>query len=35
MPLNVDIRRHSGKMPQKTFYIYVIAGVFKNVLKGL
>jgi len=35
MPLNVDIKRHSGKMPQKTFYFYVLDGVLINVSKGL
>jgi hypothetical protein len=35
MPLNVNIKRHSRKMPQNTFYFYVLVGVLINALKGL
>jgi len=35
MPLNVDIERHSGKTPQKTFYFHVLDDILINALKGL
>jgi len=35
MPLNVDIKRHFGKMLQKTFYFHVLDGILINVSKGL
>jgi len=35
MPLNVDIKRHYGKTPQKIFYFHVLAGVLINASKGL
>jgi len=33
MPLNLDIKMHSGKTPQKTFYFHVLDGVLTNALK--
>jgi hypothetical protein len=35
MPLNVDIKRHFEKTPQKTFYVHVLDGVLINASKGL
>jgi hypothetical protein len=34
MPFYVDIKRHFGKTPQKTFYFHVLDGVLKSASKG-
>jgi hypothetical protein len=35
MLLNVDIKRHFEKTPQKTFYFHVLASILINDSKGL
>jgi len=35
MPLNVDIKKHFGKTPQKIFYFHVLDDVLINASKGL
>jgi hypothetical protein len=35
MLLNVNIKRHFEKMPQKTFYSHVLASILINASKGL